>query len=439
MAGPSKSPPSKARPVIRRKRRVRFRSSRSSKKGKEGVCSSKQYEQELLAALEEGPLREATQAVNGGAEEGCGGKVGVVTDMSCDLHVSQHQPAVPDGAVHTSEGVRTTSETSSDEEDAGHTCSVHTSRGTEGVFEDLASSHDVHVSRHCSIPLAGISSISEIVKTTTEPSSGGDVLPTHFVDRSSGTQVTMAIAETPYLGVMGESPLVVKETPFVRRCEEDIASQLRETDGNGGVSEQPVTGKAQDSDVNHLCNLSQDTTHPGQDTTVDPDDVILARETQLLSPPPGSLDPLIIAPTQLAVVEDTQLHTAHNSQPPTHHSSQPPTPHSSQPPTRHSSQPALISPLNQTNSSHPPNISRIQSSVISPVLGQVAMGTGAAVDSPVIPLQRCCRVAATGHSEPKTPCEANGSPCGSLGEHRAAGSQCDVFYLLLPSLDFQAY
>ena len=317
-------------PTLRRKHRVRFRGAESSKATKKkkmqrqkcqtgSVCASSQYRRELLDALETGSL---------------------VADL---------------GAVSGVEHPTNRRETSPRHTD--------NSELPANILEISPKHAD-----NSELPGSG---------TSTKPSV---CLPMIKRETEVPSLIRTTVEETPYLHLnWGESysvpppskasPVVVQETPYVRleRSEDEELKSRR----NGGkqwhdldqgetplisssaleknscnltqITEGYNSNLTQDNNVGHSSNLTQDTneghsSNEGQDTSklhssnltqdTNPhnfqsnttNEVVLARETQLLSPQsPLTLDspePNIIAPTQVATVNETQTNPQLPIEPP---------------------------------------------------------------------------------------------------------------------------
>ena len=200
--------------------------------------------------------------------------------------------------------------------------------------------------------------------------------PVIKIATESQSLIRTTVEETPYLHVRMEgkspfeskaSPVVVQETPYVRlegSEDEELTLSCRDkgerrkqwhcmdhgetplisssaldseeknsrvlTEGCASHPTQDINeGQSsiltQDTNGGRSSNLTQYTTegHSSiltQDTNPQPNEVVLARETQLLSPKShltqDSLEPIIIAPTQVATVNETQTSPQSTTEPP---------------------------------------------------------------------------------------------------------------------------
>ena len=270
---------SKKGPVIKRRRKVRFNSNKKpSKLGSrtstdtESVCTNSQHRRELLEALEGGALREASSRDEQRLDE---------LEATACVTENREQNVVEVCA-------------------SKRNCNSYV-KGHQLSSNELESSDALPIE---DVPTVPAHSTSIIYKESAYP-------PTSVTEIRS-------IAETPHLEALPENELsliVVKETPFVKRRDGETinlkqCSTDRETPliNNNTVSQHAFISIDDPTDASNLSldssNLPQDTAQPSQDNSVNPD--ILARETQLFSPPPDSLEPIILAPTQPSVVTETQ-------------------------------------------------------------------------------------------------------------------------------------
>ncbi len=241
--------------VIKRRRKVRFKSSEKNKKpsklghrtSTESVCSDSQHRRELLEALEEGDLREAnvqrldeleTENRKQNVEE-CGSSYEHQCQLSSNVIVK-----------------------SSDDEDVP-------AHSTSMIYEESER------------PLTSVPEIRSIAET-----------PHHLE----------ALAEKEHT----DSLTVVTETPFVRQCAGETITDRETPLINNTVPEHTSDVLTSIDDPTYVSNLPLDSSNLPQDTPHSVNSDILARETQLFSPPSDSLEPIILAPTQPSVVMDTQ-------------------------------------------------------------------------------------------------------------------------------------
>ncbi len=243
--------------VIKRRRKVRFKSSEKNKKpsklghrtSTESVCSDSQHRRELLEALEEGDLRETKQRD---------------VERLDELETENREQNVEEcGSSYE------------------HQCQL-----SSNVI--VKSSDDEDVPAH---------STSMIYEESERP--------------LTSVPEIRYIAETPHLEALAEkehtdSLTVVTETPFVRQCDGETITDRETPLINNTVPEHTSDVLTSIDDPTYVSNLPLDSSNLPQDTPHSVNSDILARETQLFSPPSDSLEPIILAPTQPSVVMDTQ-------------------------------------------------------------------------------------------------------------------------------------